>query len=175
MTAPFVTKQWSICRYGRLLQKLSKQDGFLFAALALADINPRAASRFAGDRELGSLFDAVANRYYIPLSGCDMRDIDARMSGYGFWSNRMTGRSLAEHHADPRPVLSQNNTPILVIRGACAYKKQAVAQEYLDVFPVAEYALIQQAGHMVFWEQPDAYLGRVRVFLDSHLGHAAGL
>ncbi|MEO1574189.1 MAG: alpha/beta fold hydrolase, partial [Pseudomonadota bacterium] len=146
----------------------------LFAALVLADLNPRAASRFAGDSELGALFDAVANRYYIPLAGCSMQGIDVQSSGYGFWSNRMTARSLAEARDDPRPALHKNKTPILVIRGACDYKKQAVAQEYVDVFPVAEYVLLEQAGHMVFWEQPDAYLNRVRAFLNHHLGPAAG-
>lgn len=139
----------------------------LFAALVLADINPGAAVRFAGEYELGSLFDKVANEFYLPMAVCDPHGIDVVSSGYGFWSNRMTSKSLQSRVYDPRPALRTNNAPVLVMRGACEYKKPEVANEYVDVFPNAQMTAFDQAGHMLLWEQPDKYRLRIRLFLSE--------
>ncbi|MEO0422775.1 MAG: alpha/beta fold hydrolase [Pseudomonadota bacterium] len=139
----------------------------LMTALLLAEINPGAAVRFASEWELGSLFDKVANTFYLPLAVCDPRDIDVSSAGYGFWSNRMTGRSLRAQTQDPRPSLRQNLTPVLILRGECDYKREAVALEYANVFANAQFARFANAGHMLYWEQPDAFLKRVRQFLTT--------
>ncbi len=139
----------------------------LLAALFLADVNPKAAVRFAGERELGALFDTVANRFYLPLAVCDSSRIDATSAGFGFWSNRMTNKSLQTRTDDPRPALSRLAVPVLVLRGECDYKREEVAREYASVFPNARYQTIQGAGHMLYWEKPDEYLERVRGFLDQ--------
>jgi pimeloyl-ACP methyl ester carboxylesterase len=41
----------------------------------------------------------------------------------------------------------------------------AEAYEYVDLFPKARYQFVPGAGHIVWWEQPDAYLEAVRGFL----------
>ena len=142
----------------------------LFAALALAEINPNAAARFAPDAEVDALFDRVANEIYLPATVCPGNPINVRSEGYGFWSNRMTGRTLAQQHSDPRPTLRATGVPLLVIRGACDYKKESVAREYVDVFPRSRYQPMMDAGHMPFLESPDEYLDHVRTFLRDAMG-----
>ncbi|MEM9385180.1 MAG: alpha/beta fold hydrolase [Pseudomonadota bacterium] len=142
----------------------------LLAALALAEISPKAATRFASEWELGSLFDRVANAFYLPLAVCDLRGTEISSSGYGFWSNRMTGRSLGLPRQDPRPALRSNPTPVLILRGECDYKHEAVAQEYASVLPNAQFERFDDAGHMLYWERPQAYLQRVRRFLRRTAG-----
>ncbi len=179
---PIYHPDWHDSRDGGLDARLNpaQRDAFasmvetprLYAALVLADINPRAAVRFAGEHELGSLFDNVANAFYLPIAVCDMQGVDAESSGYGFWSNRMTSKTLQARTRDPKPSLRTNHTPVLVLRGECDYKAAAVAREYAEVFPNARLELIEATGHMLYWEEPDAYLQRVRRFLTrTHLSN----
>jgi len=140
----------------------------LFAAIALAEINPIAAARFAPDAELGSLFDQVANAFYLQAAVCDPKSIKVESSGYGFWSNRMTSKTLWDRSEDPKPALKNTHTPVLILRGECDYKKEAVAKQYGSVFPNAKYIEIEDAGHMLYMEKPDDYLREVRKFLDHN-------
>lgn len=177
--SPIYHPAWSATGDGGLDERLTpeQQVAFsamvetprLFAAIVLADFNPRAAVRFAGQAELGSLFDKVANEFYLPIAVCDMDGINVSSHGYGFWSNRMTSKSLRARTDDPRPALRRNDTPVLVLRGACEYKKEQVATEYVNTFPNAELTTFDNAGHMLLWEEPDAYLLIVRQFLAEAL------
>lgn len=139
----------------------------LFAAIALAQLNPRAAARFAPEAELGAFFDEVANAFYLPLTVCRGSSPSVRSSGYGFWSNRITGASLARSDDDPRPRLRTVATPVLVLRGACDYKKEAVAREYAEVFPEARFVQLEGAGHMPYLDALEPYLAEVRPFLQA--------
>lgn len=141
----------------------------VFVALALAVVNPNAAARFASDAELGALFDQVANEVYLPATVCTGNTVGFRSYGYGFWSNRMTGRTLSNQAYDPRPGLSNNQTPLLVIRGECDYKNTQVALEYVETFPNSSFMAIPGAGHMPYLERPVAYLQHVRRFLEPYV------
>ena len=149
----------------RLAQAIEKPR--LFAAIILAEINADAAARFAPDAELGPFFDRVANEFYLPATVCAGRSPNVRSDGYGFWSNRMTTKTLWRRSDDPRPRLREVATPVLILRGVCDYKKEAVAREYADVFANARFHLIEGAGHMLYLEKPDEYLGYVRRFLNE--------
>lgn len=138
---PIYHPPWTKSGYGGLDERMSERQRAafsamiekprLFAALALASINQHAAVRFAGERELGSLFDKVANEFYLPLAVCGPAVINANSSGYGFWSNRMTSQTLRAPREDPRPELRANETPVLILRGACDYvREQAASPDY---------------------------------------------
>ncbi|MEL6871070.1 MAG: alpha/beta hydrolase, partial [Pseudomonadota bacterium] len=127
----------------------------LFAALILSDINAAAAVNFASEQELGSFFDAIANRFYLRGAMCESSKIDAVSTGYGFWSNKMTGNTLLHRTDDPKPSLQHDSTPVLVLRGECDYKTKAVAEQYVSVFPNAILEDIQRAGHFLVYEQPE--------------------
>ncbi|MEM8981377.1 MAG: alpha/beta hydrolase [Pseudomonadota bacterium] len=139
----------------------------LHAAILLAEVSPWAAARYASDRELGSFFDVVANEFYTPYTVCSIDGVDVRSRGYGFWSNRMTGKSLSASRSDPRAALRQAATPILIMRGPCDYKAEAVAMEYAATFPNATFSTIENSGHMIYWERPDAFNDHVLRFLDT--------
>ncbi|MEM7762444.1 MAG: alpha/beta fold hydrolase [Pseudomonadota bacterium] len=145
----------------------------VFVALGLTAINPNAAARFAPDSELGALFDRVANEVYLPAIICAGNKVAFYSNGIGFWSNRMTGRTLKDQVYDPRPELSNNTSPVLVIRGDCDYKKIEVASEYVEVFPDARLITMPKAGHMPFLEQPTNYLKHVRDFLEASHAQSA--
>jgi len=140
----------------------------LFVAIALAEINPIAAARFAPDSELGALFDQAANKFYLPFSVCDEKMLEVQSSRYGFWSNRMTGKTLWNRKDDPKPQLMKNETPVLIMRGKCDYKKEAVAKQYASIFPNATYVVLEDAGHMPYWEKPKVYLQTIRDFLSRY-------
>ena len=41
----------------------------------------------------------------------------------------------------------------------------AEAYEYVDLFPNARYRFVAGAGHILWWEQPEAYARAIRAFL----------
>ncbi|MFK8052783.1 MAG: alpha/beta fold hydrolase [Woeseiaceae bacterium] len=141
----------------------------LLAALILSDINPAAAVRFAPEHELGSLFDEIANRFYLQGAMCESSSMDAMSAGYGFWFNKMTGNTLAENPNDPKPQLMRDTTPLLVLRGECDYKTMAVAEQYVSVFPNAVMHEIEMAGHLLVHEQSELYLQFVTEFIARQL------
>jgi len=139
----------------------------LFAAIILAEINPNAAVRFASEREMGSFFDQVANTHYLPLTTCEPQANLAHSIGYGFWSNRMTGKTLSDRSTDPKPSLRENPSPVLVLRGECDYKNEAVARQYASTFQNSTYVPIMDAGHLLYVEQQDEFVKLVSNFLNQ--------
>lgn len=137
----------------------------LFAALLLSDINPIAAARFAPEREMGSFFDKIANDHYLPLAFCDPKKNTSHSDGYGFWSSRMTGKTLLNRTDDPKPILEKNNLPALILRGSCDYKNEAVAKQFASVLPNSEFIAVKNTGHMIYGENSDEYLRLVGEFL----------
>lgn len=66
---------------------------------------------------------------------------------------------------DVRDVLRTLDIPILVIQGECDFIPYACAYEYADLFKNSRFAFIRGAGHVIWWEQPEAYLKVLREFL----------
>ncbi|MEL6369435.1 MAG: hypothetical protein AAFY84_15555 [Pseudomonadota bacterium] len=146
---PIFLPDWREVSDGKLDEAMSSEEKAAFdrdvfrprllVAIALSEINPQAAVRFLSQREAGSFFDEIANRHYMTYTVCDADNVKTGTERYGFWSNRMTGKSLDSRTDDPKPILAKNSTPVLVIRGACDYKAEAVAKQYASVFPNARY------------------------------------
>lgn len=162
--------------YGRVEERFTPEEVARFqaavnsprleAALEAWSEEPNAGPSLFPDGEAGAFFDRITNEFYIPHLGCDGAMLDASSSGYGFWSNRMTGRDL-NTAADPKPQLSRLSTPVLILRGECEYMRRAVAEQYQSVFRNSTFIEIQGAGHMIYWEQPDEFLARVTAFLEQ--------
>lgn len=140
----------------------------LIAAILFSEINPVTAARFLPSREAGSFFDNIANEHYLQYTVCNLENVTTTTEGFGFWSNRMTGKSLKLRTDDPKPILRENKTPALVLRGECDYKSEAVAKQYQAVFPNATYASYEDGGHMLYWEKPDEFVERVQDFLNEN-------
>ncbi|MEE4545452.1 alpha/beta hydrolase [Streptomyces sp. V4-01] len=65
--------------------------------------------------------------------------------------------------------LAQVGCPALVVRGLDGELGRAEAQEMVRVLPHGRYAEIADAGHLVPWDQPDAFCATVERFLGEVL------
>lgn len=68
----------------------------------------------------------------------------------------------------PPPRLESIETPILWIAGARDPKYVAIAARAVERLPDAELWICPDAGHRVPWEQPEAFVARLRAFLELH-------
>jgi proline iminopeptidase len=141
---------------------------FVLAYALMQTIGPRPAHALLPDEQIDGVFQAfVSNLDMAP--GCS--DVEARVSsdretpaGIGFWVNAVTTRN-ADQIDDPRPVLQNTTTPVLVLRGECDYIAWEVTREYLDVLPNAILLAIDGAGHTIETHQPDQYREAIIAFL----------
>jgi 2-succinyl-6-hydroxy-2,4-cyclohexadiene-1-carboxylate synthase len=94
------------------------------------------------------------------------------------------GHELARHESDydraelarqlrewspavlPPPRLEEIETPILWIAGERDAKYVDVARQAVARLPNAELWICAEAGHRVPWEQPEAFIARLRAFLE---------
>ncbi len=174
---PIYLPDWKDRTDGSLDDRMSEEEKIAFdraisrprlmAAIVLAEIDPVIAARFLPSREAGSFFDKIANEHYLKYAVCNVDNLATRAEGFGFWSNRMTGKSLSLRTDDPKPTLRNNRTPVLVLRGQCDYKSEAVARQYADVFPNASYANYVDGGHMLYWEKPNEFVEHILGFLSG--------
>lgn len=66
----------------------------------------------------------------------------------------------------PPPRLEEIATPILWVAGARDAKYVEIAREAVDRLPDATLWICPEAGHRVPWEQPQAFVDRLRPFLE---------
>ena len=66
----------------------------------------------------------------------------------------------------PPPALESIRTPLLWVAGERDAKYVAIAEEAVSRLPRGELWICPEAGHRVPWEQPDAFVTRLRDFLD---------
>ncbi|MFC4033622.1 alpha/beta fold hydrolase [Streptomyces polygonati] len=71
--------------------------------------------------------------------------------------------------------LAQVTCPALVVRGIEGLLGRAEAQEMVRVLPRGRYAEIADAGHLVPWDQPEAWYGTVESFLREEVGPAGAV
>ncbi|MFD4529193.1 alpha/beta fold hydrolase [Streptomyces sp. NPDC058470] len=65
--------------------------------------------------------------------------------------------------------LTQVRCPALVVRGLDGELGRAESQEMVRVLPNGQYAEVADAGHLVHYDQPDAWRGAIEPFLDGVL------
>lgn len=82
----------------------------------------------------------------------------------GAWLCVRTGASWFADVAEPRPDMRRFPAPVLVRQGQCDFVPYAEAYEYVDLFPDARYQFIAGAGHILWWEQPEAYAQAIAAF-----------
>jgi pimeloyl-ACP methyl ester carboxylesterase len=165
---------WRTVGYGRLEERFTAEETRELQALVnrpevekavgLVARDPAAALRLLPDEAADRLFDEVSARFFLPHLGCAGTRYTFNPSGYGFWANRMTGRDL-DGSPDPSPVLRKSEVPTLILRGDCEYMKPKVAQQYRDVLRNSVLVEVPRAGHVILWDQPEAFLDAVRAFL----------
>lgn len=130
-------------------------------AIALATTLNR---KLMPDEEADGVLNSVATRITRGMV-CDPAHVPPEEGGGGFyahgWSNWYGGVD------NWRPQLREVDVPVLVVQGECDYIPYASAYEYVDLLPNGTYAFIQDAGHVIWWEQEDALVQIITEFLSD--------
>ncbi|MFZ5909773.1 MAG: alpha/beta fold hydrolase [Chloroflexota bacterium] len=114
------------------------------------------------DAELVAM-DEKFGEYY--LSVVDIQADEAVEQGEaGGWMTWGMYVSMGQRH-DYRAALRPVTAPVLVIHGADDLQSEAASYLYAEQFPNAQFAVIQDAGHFSFEEQPEAFARLVGDFL----------
>jgi proline iminopeptidase len=72
--------------------------------------------------------------------------------------------SMGQRH-DYRDALKNVTAPVLVIHGADDLQSEAASRQYVEAFPNAEFAVIENASHFSFEQQPEQFADIVQKFL----------
>ncbi len=133
-------------------------------AYALWQVNPEAARAFAGDAEMDARFDRVYNRTR-PVLHCRGEPPGPGLRSLGFYAHYYQQSAASPPHADFRPDLAGQDTPVLIIKGSCDYLSWSSAAEYLQTLPDARLVYLGGSGHNVYQDKPERYMVVVRAFL----------
>lgn len=55
----------------------------------------------------------------------------------------------------------------MVIQGQCDYIPYSYAIEYAKLYPKGSYEFIENAGHIIIWEQEEKYINTIKTFLNT--------
>ena len=106
-------------------------------------------------------------KYYVQVLDGSM---DAQLpsqgkpGGWMVWAGYV---SMGQQH-DYRAALREVTAPVLVIHGADDLQSEAATRLYVDAFPNSEFAVIENAGHFSFEEQPEQFAYLVKTFLEGY-------
>lgn len=136
-----------------------------FRAKAIEFWVRRFGKKLAKDEEA----DQFATHYATFLNKtmvCDTSKAVIAEGTEGYYSHYMTRLSLGKI-PDPRPKLIDCTVPVLIMKAQCDNQKWGYTTEYFDVFKNHEFALIKNAGHNIFIEQPDVYISTIKNFIEK--------
>jgi 2-succinyl-6-hydroxy-2,4-cyclohexadiene-1-carboxylate synthase len=156
---------------GRLALRLLEARRFRAAIIVSAGLNAPDAGRRLRD-------EAWARRFEADEWSKLMRDWNAQPVFGGHVLDRREdeydraelARQLREYSPAvlPPPRLEAIETPVLWIAGERDAKYAEIARRAVERLPNAELWICPDAGHRVPWEQPEAFVARLRDFLELH-------
>jgi proline iminopeptidase len=106
-------------------------------------------------------------KYYLQIADVDTEwqpSSQGKPGGWMVWAGYV---SMGQRH-DYRPALHNVAVPVLVIHGADDLQSEAATHLYVEAFPNAEFAVIENAGHFTFEEQPEQFASVVESFLEGY-------
>jgi len=128
--------------------------------------------KFAPDSEVDAALNTMASKFTRSMV-CDGANVQPEEGGAGAYS-RIGVNFFPDDFRDPRQDMQGMLAPVLVLHGQCDTIPYEAVAEYAALFPNADYQMIEQAGHELWWDQPDAYEAALRRFLLTQDGGAAG-
>lgn len=154
---------------GRLALRMLERDRFTKAVIVSAGLNAPDVDRHARDEEWARRFESedwtsLTTAWNAqPVFGG--HSLDRREEDY---DRAELARQLREWSPAvlPPPRLEAIETPILWVAGERDAKYVDVARRAVARLPHAELWICPDAGHRVPWEQTDAFVDRLRGFLD---------
>lgn len=121
--------------------------------------------KFAPDSEVDAALNSMASQFTRSMV-CDPANVQPEEGGAGAYS-RIGVNFFPDDFHDPRPDMPNMTAPVLVLHGQCDTNPYEAVAEYAALFPNARYQMIEQAGHELWWDQPDAYEAALRNFLTA--------
>lgn len=95
---------------------------------------------------------------------CDTAKLVKPKAGDGFYAGILSFNSLRQL-ADSRAAIKNLTIPVLVIKGQCDNQPWGFTNEYLQLFADHQLAIIPNAGHSLYLEQPELYVRTIQQFL----------
>lgn len=136
----------------------AKYDAFMKDYLDFNKLFTRSeADLLALDQKFGQYYMSVAN---IPA---EQRIQQGEPGGWMTWGMYI---SMGQRH-DYRAALQKVRAPALVIHGANDLQSEAATRLYSDTFPNAQFAVIQNASHFSFQQQPAEFARLIKNFLQQ--------
>jgi proline iminopeptidase len=118
------------------------------------------------EAELAAMNEQFGN-YYLKIMDVDMEaewPEQGKPGGWMVWAGYV---SMGQRH-DYRAALSDVTAPVLVIHGADDLQSEAASRLYVDAFRNAEFAVIENASHSSFEDQPEQFASIVKSFLEKN-------
>lgn len=112
------------------------------------------------EADLAALNARYAERYIMPME----KDIAVKRGETGGWMTWAMYISMGRRH-DYRAALKKVSAPVLVLYGESDLLSEAATRQYAASFPNANFAVIKNAGHFSFEQQPDQFTKLVADFL----------
>ena len=106
-------------------------------------------------------------KYYLQVADMDTQLQTAPQGKPGGWMVWAGYVSMGQRH-DYRAALREVDVPVLVIHGADDLQSEAATRLYVDAFPNTEFAVIANAGHFTFEEQPEQFASILKFFLEGY-------
>jgi proline iminopeptidase len=119
--------------------------------------------KLASDAELDGALNTMAAGFTHNMV-CDPANVFPEEGGGGAYS-RTSANWYPDDFQDPRSGMRAFQAPVLVIQGQCDFIPYEATAEYVDLFPNAAYRFIEEAGHIIWWDRPDAYEDAIAEFL----------
>lgn len=105
------------------------------------------------------------NNEFVPYYKLALPDANLPAEGEsGGWVVQAIYLSMGQKH-DYRPALRAVNVPVLVLHGSGDTQPEAASRLYSDVFPNAQFKVIEGVTHFPFEEQPQVFAEIVSKFL----------
>lgn len=156
---------------GRLALQMLESRRFAKAVIVSAGLNAPDEERRARDEEWARRFEreewSALMRAWNAQPVFGGHHLERREEDY---DRAELARELREYSPAvlPPPRLESIATPILWIAGERDAKYVDIARRAVERLPNAELWICPDAGHRVPWEQPEAFVSRLRAFLDMH-------
>lgn len=107
--------------------------------------------------------DEKFGQYYISVVNIQA-DEAIQQGEPGGWMTWGMYVSMGQRH-DYRAALKKVTAPVLVLHGADDLQSEAATRLYSDTFPNAQFAVIENASHFAFQQQPEQFAQLVTDFL----------
>ncbi|EZH71350.1 hypothetical protein ATO12_08145 [Aquimarina atlantica] len=119
--------------------------------------------KLVSDKQMDRVLNTLASKFTKGMV-CDTKNVLPEEGGGGFYAFMATNN---DDDIDPiREKIKKLKTPIIVLQGQCDYIPYSVAFEYVALYQNSQYFFIKNAGHEIWWEQPEEFIKIIKNFID---------